>query len=98
MYLLEHLEPVALWEIHQKNMKKHIYYVSFSYTCSNGTTGFGSGEKAFDGPIEEIGQIEQIVQSVKDFDDQVVGVTVLFYSLLRTEEDGARKHPRWTYN
>ncbi len=66
-------------------MKKHIYFVSLSYTDHAGVQGFARGQQVFDEPITTLEQIKEIENNLLKDEPRVMSATVVSYILLRIE-------------
>jgi hypothetical protein len=67
-------------------MKKYIYFVSVTFTKTDGTGGHGMGEQRLDALITTYEQLKSIAENAKNSEPGIINVSVINYQLLRIED------------
>ena len=67
--------------------KKYVYFVSGYVSFKNGERGFSNCEIEIDKKITRYEQINEIVEQIKNDDDEIDNYILLQYNLLRVEEE-----------
>lgn len=60
------------------------YFISFSWSAPDGSSGFGQSECCQPVPLEEFAQVAKVAEAIAARFEAKTLVVILFYTLLRT--------------